>query len=1850
MRRHTGPIAVFFRSFAAIFGGVRRPCRIAGPASGMAKRLFVAFVAVSVLAASVVYANTASAHEVDPAYSCSSGTLDGTSCVTTTTETAPPHISYSCSSGTLDGTNCVTTTTETAPPHVTYSCSSGTLSGTNCVTTTTETAPPHVTYSCSSGTLSGTSCVTTTTETAPPHVTYSCSSGTLSGTSCVTTTTETAPPHISYSCSSGTLSGTSCVTTTTTSATASCSSGMLSGGQCLHTAAPNPDCPAGYQSGAFGICYKYTPATYSCSSGTLSGTSCVTTTTTAATPTATCPSGYQSGNFGICYRTTTTTTPAETTSSCPEGYQSGNYGICYRTTTTTTPAETTATCPSGYQSGNYGICYRTTTTTTPAETTATCPSGYQSGNYGICYRTTTTTTPAETTSSCPEGYQSGNYGICYRTTTTTTPAETTCSEGTWNDNECDHDDPPPPDPCPGADPHPVSDESTECHSHPPKACHPTDTVTYQTHNPSAAAGHATVTVDPCPPTTQADCEALGWTWQFVEGAGGYGCLPPEPVDPCPGADPHPVSDESTSCHSHPPKACHPTDTVTYQTHNPSAAAGHATVTVDPCPPTTQADCEALGWTWQFVEGAGGYGCLPPEPVDPCPGADPHPVSDESTSCHSHPPKACHPTDTVTYQTHNPSAAAGHATVTVDPCPPTTQADCEALGWTWQFVEGAGGYGCLPPEPVDPCPGADPHPVSDESTSCHSHPPKACHPTDTVTYQTHNPSAAAGHATVTVDPCPPTTQADCEALGWTWQFVEGAGGYGCLPPEPVDPCPGADPHPVSDESTSCHSHPPKACHPTDTVTYQTHNPSAAAGHATVTVDPCPPTTQADCEALGWTWQFVEGAGGYGCLPPEPVDPCPGADPHPVSDESTSCHSHPPKACHPTDTVTYQTHDPSAAAGHATVTVDPCPPTTQADCEALGWTWQFVEGAGGYGCLPPEPVDPCPGADPHPVSDESTSCHSHPIKPCHPTDTVTYQTHDPDAAAGHATVTVDPCPPTTQADCEALGWTWQFVEGAGGYGCLPPEPVDPCPGADPHPVSDESTSCHSHPIKPCHPTDTVTYQTHDPDAAAGHATVTVDPCPPTTQADCEALGWTWQFVEGAGGYGCLPPEPVDPSPEIVGLPAAGSGTAGTAFTAAYAVSPAGTSVSVSGTGCSNAADVSTGAYTLTATRPDAGTRTCTVTAGTATATITVTFAAAPTRAPSSPRNLHCSAATATTATWSWDAADRAHSYWYRYSRNDDWAQIGGQDARSHTRTGITPSSAADGWDNWRYIDVKANNNIGDSSTRHSSCLTLPPGWLTATCTSTGQITATWTKPLGLNSETNVRYTATATYGVPSAFGVGTLEPSTGTATTSTHTGTPGTAYTIRVQTQPIANKPTYSETTTATCELPPCSQDESLLGSAGLSNHRHGQGDCHLHDSSVPSCSISEDRAYTVHTDTLVGGEPTHRDGVVLACHPGRDQGVVSPQPLTVECGTDGKVKANWQSVGANRFQVEGDLQYSGTSQSKSWAATPLASYTIRVRALWDRFQQDPVTGPWTIRVTASCPASFAPRDVSAECNNYHGVVGVSWDKVGGADKYRINGPVELVGTDGYIEVSAHADSPQSNRRATTLQGEEAKTFSDISVQTFMNGQWSANSETASTKCADQLAHEPFLGFEWDRISRNCVIQNDEDGNPTKIRVCTEEFNEVLKLNLGGVHGWRRLPLIEWDSDDSNFENISANLRDDSTLGDLASLALGPTWGLMFSLLLSQKKMFLFMDPLDEAGGIEYTLYPTVDAVRKEAFELNGIDLSNVPDSAIELCLPDAGYIVAEPRMPARPTTTYSGYTTHYETVIHHCTGETAEGQD
>lgn len=112
-------------------------------------------------------------------YSCDTGTLNGTQCITT----SAPTETITCSSGlTLDSGQCKGTTY--GEPVLGYSCPTGwTLNGAEC--TKSASSVPTTVYSCpNGGQLSGTQCVTSSSS--PATSTNYCPTGTISGNVCIT--------------------------------------------------------------------------------------------------------------------------------------------------------------------------------------------------------------------------------------------------------------------------------------------------------------------------------------------------------------------------------------------------------------------------------------------------------------------------------------------------------------------------------------------------------------------------------------------------------------------------------------------------------------------------------------------------------------------------------------------------------------------------------------------------------------------------------------------------------------------------------------------------------------------------------------------------------------------------------------------------------------------------------------------------------------------------------------------------------------------------------------------------------------------------------------------------------------------------------------------------------------------------------------------------------------------------------------------------------------------------------------------------------------------------------------------------------------------------------------------------------------------------------------------------------------------------------------------------------------------------------------------------------------------------------------------------------------------------------
>lgn len=165
---------------------------------------------------------------------------------------------YSCSIGTLSGTSCVLAgNTYNAIPSVATSCPSGgipNLAGTLCVIQGVNTvAIATTTYLCSSGTLTGTNCVVSgTSYLAQVTVIYTCVSGSTVGAFCLIYGLNYGSTR-SYSClSSDTLSGSSCTYASVTASPSTIYSGYCASNFALDTSSGACNLVSGYSSGSVG--------------------------------------------------------------------------------------------------------------------------------------------------------------------------------------------------------------------------------------------------------------------------------------------------------------------------------------------------------------------------------------------------------------------------------------------------------------------------------------------------------------------------------------------------------------------------------------------------------------------------------------------------------------------------------------------------------------------------------------------------------------------------------------------------------------------------------------------------------------------------------------------------------------------------------------------------------------------------------------------------------------------------------------------------------------------------------------------------------------------------------------------------------------------------------------------------------------------------------------------------------------------------------------------------------------------------------------------------------------------------------------------------------------------------------------------------------------------------------------------------------------------------------------------------------------------------------------------------------------------------------------------------------------
>ena len=622
-------------------------------------------------------------------------------------------------------------------------------------------------------------------------------------------------------------------------------------------------------------------------------------------------------------------------------------------------------------------------------------------------------------------------------------------------------------------------------------------------------------------------------------------------------------------------------------------------------------------------------------------------------------------------------------------------------------------------------------------------------------------------------------------------------------------------------------------------------------------------------------------------------------------------------------------------------------------------------------------------------------------------------------------------------------------------------------------------------------------------------------------------------------------------ISDLPSADDGPVGETYQRNFSVLGTNRAATVSGTGCSLAEDTAlrvgtTRHYTLSAKRSGPGKLSCTITADTASHTITITF---------NPINIEGLEATGT--------GNVGTTY------QDPFSVTGTNRAATVSGTGCSL--------------------VEDTALRVGTTRLYT---LSATATEAGEITCTIT--VGTVSQTaTIEFAAPpppAALGAPTGLGCtwptqakGAVEclwnPVTGATggykveyemildlrgnirTIPLDRDISDTKFSIgmnrfltktRLRAAAVGPDGTGPYTAWATAAKPaPCLQDSALLVRSGLSNHRHGQDACHIHETAKPLCSASEDRAYTVHVQAPNAPEPVHRQGVVLACHPGHGQGVVSPQPLSVTCTADGEVNARWAwpstpggtrriTASKERFEVEGDLthlsRWSRTSDrqsdellSKTWDGAPSVSYTIRVRMIWAQAGKPPIEGPWTVTKTTTCPANFRPRNVTAECNSY-GVVEANWKAVNGANSYRVDWrPQHEVGSD---EIRTTADVDPS------WQEDEGGIYQlAVSAYAVANSMWSDYSDPVTVICDEVMLPGVWLspntpGYDPEDarssiyfnelVTRFCPVTVTGDRT---VRTCTEVWNEAVLISLGGQSWWKKIPLTKW----SNLYDAANNVK-------------------------------------------------------------------------------------------------------------------------
>ena len=334
-------------------------------------------------------------------YSCASGTLSGSQCLTTSTYGATPN-GYVCNAGdSLSGTTCTHVTTSNYGASVaSWSCNAGdSLSGSTCSHTyVANTYGASPVYACNAGdSLSGSTCTHVANVAATPV--YACPGGySLSGTTCSRTTTVVATIS-SYTCNGlgSPNASQQCIGTAIVSADESDQDRCLAANPyslvfasssrsgrnitCRFSAQPVYSCPSGGSLSGNQCTSTVTQAatvnSYSCSSGTVSDSSCLIPSNYGASIASWVCNGGDSLSGTTCSQYATSTYGATPSYVCNAG-DSLSGSTCTHTASSTYGASVSAWACNAGDSLSGSTC--TKTTASNATPNYSCASGTLSGS------------------------------------------------------------------------------------------------------------------------------------------------------------------------------------------------------------------------------------------------------------------------------------------------------------------------------------------------------------------------------------------------------------------------------------------------------------------------------------------------------------------------------------------------------------------------------------------------------------------------------------------------------------------------------------------------------------------------------------------------------------------------------------------------------------------------------------------------------------------------------------------------------------------------------------------------------------------------------------------------------------------------------------------------------------------------------------------------------------------------------------------------------------------------------------------------------------------------------------------------------------------------------------------------------------------------------------------------------------------------------------------------------------------------------------------------------------------------------------------------------------------------------